>query len=676
MTYMDTFAEAIYGQPALSDGTFAGVNYGRTEDGYIILNTGNAVADSIASVLLNEIGVDNYVNAWEAFGDGNIGRGIAQGLFGVAQTTLALIPGVNVIRGATSGARAAAGAYRAARASGGITRALGRIPGRVGNRVRYTVQRAGQQPTIRGAIGSAVPRYGSTARQIRAARQPDPIFGLPPMTLWRQPRSGTIQWRGGAAFAPPPAVPLRPGQIRAQARQASRAALDPTATVPMWSQRARLAVGRAPLPGAPAAGFTSSRLGRTAITGTVGGLYGAEAVNLAAAPGTVRSERDRRAQEAYAARLGQQGRNYETTMTDIRARGADEEIQAALDAINESNTGVDSSGNPTPEVDIETSRQASLGSIDAQYNRAVSELRSMYNLSETDDEKDRIKFILADIQAQAEAGRQAIQNVFQRKSEEVGKLTEASREAAIKSAQRATDLYQISSAQLQDELEASFAAAAQDAYGMGAATPREQSEYVQLLSAMAPVTAEYRQAIGDINTQGLEWMSGVMGEQSAARQGDLQRLALSTSAAANAEHKAAVDRRVNAERLALADALQSLREQQMSQAGATQRALIGAQPSDTDMFDSVDIQGFMVDAVLQTGSPTRAIERYRAQFAGKPNPLGGVYPNTPPDWVLDAIREAKSEYDSAMAISQSERLLSEQELANQRAALGSSVGVP
>lgn len=668
MTYMDTFAEAIYGQPALNDGTFAGVNYGRTEDGYIILNTGNAVADSIASVLLNEIGVDNYVNAWEAFGDGNIGRGIAQGLFGVTQTALALIPGVNVIRGATSGARAAAGAYRAARASGGITRALGRVPGRVGNRVRYTAQRAGRQPTIRGAIGSAVPRYGSTARQVRAARQQG-------LGLWRQPRSNSIQWRGGRAFAPEPPVPLRAGQVRAQARQASRAALDPTATVPMWSQRANLAVGRAPLPGAPAAGFTSSRLGRTAITGTVGGLYGAEAVNLAAAPGTVSSERDRRAQEAYAARLTQQGRNYETTMTDIRARGADEEIQAALDAINESNTGVDSSGNPTPEVDIETSRQASLGSIDAQYSRAVGELRSMYKLSETDDERERIRFILSDIEAQAEAGRKAIQNVFQRKSEEVGKLTKVSREAAIKSAQRATDLYQISSAQLQDELEASFAAAAKDAYGMGAATPREQSEYVQLLSAMAPVTAEYRQAIGDINTQGLEWMSGVIGEQSAARQGDLQRLALSTSVAANAEHKTAVDKRVNAERIALADALQSLREQQMSQTGATQRALINAQPSDTNMFDSVDIQGFIVDAVLQTGSPTRAIERYRAQFAGKPNPLGGVYPNTPPDWVLDAIREAKSEYDSAMAISQSELLLNEQELANQRAALGSSVGV-
>lgn len=663
MTYMDTFTEALYGQPTLSNGTFAGVNYGRTEDGYIVLNTGNAVADSIASVLLNEVGVDNYVNAWEAFGDGNIGRGIVQGLFGVGQTVLAVIPGVNVIRGATSGARAATGAYRAARASGGITRALGRVPGRVGNRVRYTAQRAMQQPTRRAQFGSVVPRFGSTARQIRAANQQG-------MSLFRQPRSGTMQWSANGRFGTPPAVPLRPGQIRAQARLAAKAKLDPqSTTVPMWRQKGRLRRGADPITGDRGTGFANSLYGRAAITGAYVPTYGATLYQGISAPGLMNAERDRRAQEAYAARLTQQGRNYETTMTDIRARGADEEIQAALDAINEGATGTDSSGNPTPEVDIETSMRASLGSIDSQYNRAVSELRSMYNLSETDDEKERIKFILADIQAQADAGRQAIQNVFQRKSEEVRKLTETSRESAIKSAQRATDLYQISSAQLQDELDASFAAAAQEVYGMGAAIPREQSEYVQLLSAMAPVTAEYRQAIGDINTQGLEWMGSVMGEQAAARQGDLQRLALSTSAAANAEHKAAVDRRINAERLALANAIESLREQQMSQTGATQRALIGAQPGSADMFDSVHIQGYMVDAVAQTGSPTRAIERYSAQFAGKPNPLGGVYPATPPDWVLDAIREAKAEYDAQMAIVNQERLATEQELAQRRSAI-------
>jgi hypothetical protein len=293
----------------------------------------------------------------------------------------------------------------------------------------------------------------------------------------------------------------------------------------------------------------------------------------------------------------------------------------------------------------------------------------MYQLSETDDEKERLRFMLADIQAQAEAGREAINNVFERKRKEVSELTEKSRENTLKSAQNAFDLYSVSAGQLKDMLEADRQKVAQEVTGFGAATPRDQSEYVQLLSAMAPVAQQSRQAIGDINTEGLEWLGSVMGEQTASRQADLQRLSSSTRAAAISQHQQAVDARVNAERMALAQAVSEMRQRQASEAGAFQRASLG-QSADQQLFSPVDVQAIVESAVTQTGSPARAVEQYRIYIAGKPNPLGGVYPQEPPQFVLDAIRRAATEYAAAMDMVQRENAYNEQQLARDEKASG------
>ena len=701
-------AEAMYTQPGERvefDRQMGGMTYGRTEDGYFVFNTGNRTRDAVASVFLNEVGIDNFSNAITAARGGEYGRAALQTLYGVTQAGLILIPGVNVARGAFVAARAARVA------SGSLTRAFGSRLLQVPRNARYALSRFGEQPTIRSAIASLVPRWGSTARQLREGRR----LGLAPDATgtWRSigatrtgpvgsagstPAQQTAAQAAGAfpeAAAPwaarvtgqgavgpaatPPAVPLRRlQQMREQRRavregiQGTRASIpapgtQPTGPVPppIWRQRLNYSVGRSPIPQHadvfPGTGFAASPVARTGTRGLQGAL-GFYAYSIGDRMAENRAE--------VSTQLTNQTISAEADAADqVRQAAVDEQIAAALSEIQPGGVGDQAA------QDVQGSYNASIGALNFQYDRAVNELRSMYELAETEDEKARLRFILADIQAQHEAGQRAITNVFERKRAEVAQLTEQSRENTLKSAQRAFDLYEVSANQLKDMLEASRQQMAGEVYGFGAAAPRDQSEYVQLLSAMAPVAQESRQAIGDIGTQGLEWLGAVMGEQTAARGADLQRLAMSTRSAAISQHQQQVDARVNAERMALAQAVQSLRERQASEAGAMQRAMLG-QTQDQAMFSPVDVQSIVESAVMTTGSVERAIEQYRIYIAGKPNPLrpGETYPMEPPQFVIDAIRETKRQWDAIREMEEAEMMMERQD--QRLAAEGMGLAIP
>lgn len=664
-------AEAMYTRPEERvefDRQMGGMTYGRTEDGYFVFNTGNRTRDAVASVFLNEVGIDNFSNAITAARGGEYGRAALQTLYGVTQAGLILIPGLNVARGAFVAARAARVA------SGGLTRAFGSRLLQVPRNARYALNRFGEQPTIRSAIASLVPRWGSTARQLREGRR----LGLAPDATGTWRSIGATRTSSVGPAATPPAVPLRRvPHMRAQRRavregiQGTRASIpargtQPTGPVPppIWRQRLNYSVGRSPIPQYaevfPGTGFAASPVARTGTRGLQGAL-GFYAYSIG----------DRMAENRaqVSTQLTNETISAEADAADqVRQAAVDEQIAAALDEIQPGGDG------DQAIEDVQGSYNASIGALNFQYDRAVNELRSMYELAETEDEKARLRFILADIQAQHEAGQRAITNVFERKRAEVAQLTEQSRENTLKSAQRAFDLYEVSANQLKDLLEASRQQMAGEVYGFGAAAPRDQSEYVQLLSAMAPVAQQSRQAIGDIGTEGLEWLGAVMGEQTAARGADLQRLAMSTRSAAISQHQRQVDARVNAERMALAQAVQSLRERQASEAGAMQRAMLG-QTQDEAMFSPVDVQSIVESAVMTTGSVERAIEQYRIHIAGKPNPLrpGETYPMEPPQFVIDAIRETKRQWDAIKEMEEAEMFLERQDQLQGAEAMGLAI---
>lgn len=666
-----SFAEALYQTRNPLTGEFDrvsfdqqrfGVTYGKTQDGYFVVQTGNAVRDAVVSVFLNEVGIDNFSNAISAFKGGSYGEAAKQSLYGVAQAGLTLIPGVNVAWAKTRGA------MLAARAGGGVGRTLGSRLLQVPAGARYALNRAGQQPTIIKAIRSLIPRYGSSARQLRLARQqglqvtPTGFRGpttIPtgmgaPASLTPPAPAGQLSFPTGVpGIGPVPAPALRGSplergaMVRRGIRENMRAAAGAPGAPPVWSQRARYLVGADPIPGvvtgtgARAAAFGTGRIGQVMSSPLAAGAGRAGVPATAAWLAMARSTQAQ-AQEETEGRNAAAAIASEADAADrARASSVDDQIRAAIAEIEPGGAG------DQAVADVESSYNTTVATLNFQYDKAVNELRSMYQLAETEDEKSRLRFILSDIQAQHEAGQRAINNVFERKRAEVQRLTETSRENTLIAAQKAFDLYEVSANQLKDMLETSRRQMADEVYGFGAAVPRDQSEYVQLLSAMAPVAQQSRQAIGDIGTEGLEWLGAVMGEQTAARGADLQRLAMSTRAAAISQHQKQVDDRVNAERMALAQAVQSLRERQASESGAMQRAMLG-QAEQQGMFSPVDVQGIVEAAVQRTGSVERAIEQYRVYIAGKPNPLGGVYPMQPPDFVLNAIRDTKTRYDALM----------------------------
>jgi hypothetical protein len=691
-----SFAEALYQTRNPLTGEFDrvsfdqqrfGVTYGRTQDGYFVVQTGNAVRDAVVSVFLNEVGIDNFSNAISAFKGGSYGEAAKQSLYGVAQAGLTLIPGVNVLYAKTRGA------MLAARAAGGVGRALG---GRLLNApagARYALNRV-TNLSIPQAARSLIPRYGSTARQLRLGRQQG--LQITP-TGFRGPTTVQTGMGAPASLTPPapagqlsfpatvsgvgpvPAPALRGSALERQAmvrrgiKENMRAARTTPGAPAVWNQRARYLLGFDPIPGVVtgtgtrAAAFGAGRIGR-GMSSPV--LAGAGRAGVPATAGWLAMARSTQAQ----AQEETEGRNAAAAIASeadaadrARASSVDDQIRAAIAEIEPGGSG------DQAVADVESSYNATVATLNFQYDKAVNELRSMYQLAETEDEKSRLRFILSDIQAQHEAGQRAINNVFERKRAEVQRLTQSSRENSVLAAQKAFDLYEVSANQLKDMLETSRRQMADEVYGFGAAAPRDQSEYVQLLSAMAPVAQQSRQAIGDIGTEGLEWLGAVMGEQTAARGADLQRLAMSTRAAAISQHQKQVDDRVNAERMALAQAVQSLRERQASESGAMQRAMLG-QAEQQEMFSPVDVQGIVEAAVQRTGSVERAIEQYRVYIAGKPNPLGGVYPMQPPDFVLKAIRDTKTRYDALMEYEDAQLAFQRQE---QMAAQGAITrGVP
>jgi hypothetical protein len=223
----------------------------------------------------------------------------------------------------------------------------------------------------------------------------------------------------------------------------------------------------------------------------------------------------------------------------------------------------------SPEADATNQARVNIAGINQQYNNILRELQGMYQLSETEEERERLRFMLADIEAQRDAGLQAISEGY---AQTVGQI----REQAVLSAARTTERAGLYG----EELEASAERAAQRMMlqnaeqqqqfrGLGSGSQSPVNEWVGLMSAMAPAQQLYTQRMGDISQEGMEWLANTVGAQGQAQGADLQRLAAATRSGTIANQQAQVSDRINREReLQRAAILQTMQQQ----AGAFQSA--------------------------------------------------------------------------------------------------------
>jgi hypothetical protein len=189
-----------------------------------------------------------------------------------------------------------------------------------------------------------------------------------------------------------------------------------------------------------------------------------------------------------------------------------------------------------------------IAGINQQYSNILRELQGMYQLSETDEERERLRFMLADIEAQRDAGLQAI-------SEGYAQTVSQIREQAVLSGERTTERAQ----RYGQDLEASADRAAQRMMlqnaqqqeqfrGLGSGSQSPVNEWVGLMSAMAPAQQLYTQRMGDISQEGMEWLANTVGAQGQAQGAELQRLAAATRSGTIANQQAQVSDRINRER--------------------------------------------------------------------------------------------------------------------------------
>lgn len=269
----------------------------------------------------------------------------------------------------------------------------------------------------------------------------------------------------------------------------------------------------------------------------------------------------------------------------------------------------------TPE-DAANKARVDIAAINQQYNNILRELRGMYQLSETDEERERLRFMLADIEAQRDAGLQAISEGYART---VGQIQEQATLAGERTAER--------SQRYGADLEASADRAAQRMMlqnlqqqqqfrGLGSGSQTPVNEWIGLMSAMAPAQQLYTQRMGDISREGMEWLAQTVGAQGQAQSADLQRLAAATRSGAIARQQAEVSDRINRERelqrAAILDTMQR-------QAGAIQSAnQFNASPAGG--VSQIDRANTISTLVAQGYTPEEARQYFEASGLGAWDP--------------------------------------------------------
>ena len=227
-----------------------------------------------------------------------------------------------------------------------------------------------------------------------------------------------------------------------------------------------------------------------------------------------------------------------------------------------------------------------MASLNAGYQNMIGQIRSMYQLSETEEEKELLRFQLADLEEQYEAGREAITTLFAEKTQTLQALASTSRGRAIEAGQAAQGVYQDAALELEALREARNAAQVESNRGLGIGSSRPTA-FDGLLQTMAPIAGQYAQRIGDISAEGLEYLGGLTESLGAARQGELQSLYAGTRSTMMSEHASQVAARIAAERLAKASALQSVMSQQL----AAQSRLAGqadSAPTPVDYWNTAE----------------------------------------------------------------------------------------
>lgn len=215
--------------------------------------------------------------------------------------------------------------------------------------------------------------------------------------------------------------------------------------------------------------------------------------------------------------------------------------------------------------------QVSVSALARQYDNLIEQLRGQYRLAETEEEKQRLRYMLADIEAQYDAGKQSIKETYELFRGRLESNIGEERQYAQDFAGRAGQVF----SNLADESESRIGALSQEMAGQHRglglqSAERIANEWTETIRALGPIQTSYLLEAGNSRVAAMSRSLESMAMQQVAQLADLERLKATTTSTAQYRYMEQVEKRIN-------DEIESMRREMtsimMTKISATQSAL-------------------------------------------------------------------------------------------------------
>jgi hypothetical protein len=186
--------------------------------------------------------------------------------------------------------------------------------------------------------------------------------------------------------------------------------------------------------------------------------------------------------------------------------------------------------------------------LEQGYKARLSEIQAMFNLAETDQERESLKFAQTDLTNQAAAAKAGIDAAWQQAAIQIDASQQRSGEVTDRTSDEVRDLYNEAAENIDAVAGSAGGGLEQDpmaeAIGLdgGAATERD------LAIQAAADEAAYMKRMGDANAADFEWQRGAASRQQASQQGSLQNMSAQQAAALGLNHYQRVNDRIENDR--------------------------------------------------------------------------------------------------------------------------------
>lgn len=187
--------------------------------------------------------------------------------------------------------------------------------------------------------------------------------------------------------------------------------------------------------------------------------------------------------------------------------------------------------------------------LDADFETSKDELKQEFQFAETPEEKARIAFTLGDLESQRDAAYAAIGDGYAEAQAKVSAQAETSRQDTASEVEAVEALYSNAAGLATQGGADASAAAGTPGLAVNSDGGANAGVYSGMLAAMIPSETTYTQRMGDIATEGLEWLSSTLGGEGLAKQADLDRQTAALRTGTILSHDEKVADRVNAERM-------------------------------------------------------------------------------------------------------------------------------